>query len=191
MTSAGQDKLREVAQKMKTELGGGTTPAGEQVSVREFLGWFGYARRGTWIVALIRSTLAELDLRSVPDFEHEYIDGSISIELDMDAPDVQRKPMDPTVRIGVLPNAHSKPTSVRPNDPLPKATTTMLIKDFSQLPVMVNEREVKGMVTWQSIGTTFALGRESTEVRHCMEEHREIAVGAPFFDALDDIWKHG
>ena len=191
MISAGQDKLREVAQKMMAELSGGTKPAGEQVTVRAFIGWFGYERRGAWMVTLIRSTLAELGLRTVPDFAGQYIDGSISIELDMDAPDIQRKPVDPTVRIRVLSNAHSQPTGVRPNDPLAKATTIMLIKDFSQLPVMINEREIKGMVTWRSIGTTFALGRESTEVRHCMEEHREIAIDAPFFDALNDIREHG
>ena len=67
----------------------------------------------------------------------------------------------------------------------------MLIKDFSQLPVMANDRDVKGMVTWRSIGTTLALGRESAEVRHCMEEHREISVDAPFFEGLDDIYEHG
>lgn len=191
MATPGEEKLRDIAEKMVSEFRAGTTPEGETVTVRELLGWFGYERRGTWIVTHIRRTLAELNLRTIPDFEREYIDGSISIELDMDAPDIQQQPIDPTVRIGVLPNAHRTPTSVRPNDPLAKATTTMLIKDFSQLPVMGNEREVKGMVTWRSIGTTFALEQESTEVRHCMEEHREIPVDAPFFDALDDIWEHG
>ena len=134
MVSDGQDALREIARNMKTELSRGTTPAGEAVMVRELLGWFGYARRGTWIVALIRNTLTERDLRTVPDFESEYIDGSISIKLDMKAPDMQSKPVDPMVRVRVLADAHRNPTRLCPNDPLAKATTAMLIHDFSQLP---------------------------------------------------------
>ena len=176
---------------LKEELAHGTTPAGRDVTVRDLIGWFGYARRGTWIVSHIRDVLGSLDLRTIPDFEQEYIDGSISIQLDMDAPGVQRQPVDPTVRIGVLRSAHNQPKSVQPNKPLLKATTTMLINDFSQLPVMVNERDVKGMVTWRSIGSMFVLRRDATEVRHFMEEHREIAVDAPFFDALEDIYEHG
>ena len=191
MTTAGQEKLTEIAKELQEELARGTTPAGRPVTVREMLDWFGYARRGTWIISQIRDVLASLHLRTAPDFEQEYIDGSITIELDMDAPGIRRKREEPIVRIRVLENAHTKPTSVRPNDSLLKATTTMLISDFSQLPVMVNDRDVKGMVTWRSIGTTLALGRDATEVRHCMEEHREIAVNAPFFDALDDIYEHG
>ena len=191
MTTPGQDELTEIAQQLKAELDSGTTPAGRPVSVRELLGWFGHKRRGTWIVSRIRDVLSDLDLRAVPDFEQEYIDGSVSIQLDMDAPGVRREPEDPTVRIGALAEAHKQLTSARPNDPLLKATTTMLINDFSQLPVMVNERDVKGMITWRSIGQAFVLARNTTEVRHCMDEHREIAVDAPLFDALSDIEEHG
>ena len=191
MDSVGQQKLHEIAQKMKAELNAGTTPASERVTVRQLLGWFGHARRGIWIVASIRDHLTKEDLRTEPDIEDEYLDGSISIQLDMGAPGVKREPVDPTVRIGMLPPARNRPTSVRPNDAIPKATTTMSLNDFSQLPVMTNEREIKGVVTWRSIGESISRGEETSEVRHCMEEHREIAVNAPVFDALDDIWSHG
>lgn len=191
MPTQGESQLADIAKEMQEQLETGTKPAGRSVTVRELLGWFGYARRGTVVVTRIRDVLAAVHLRTVPDFEQEYIDGSITIELDMEAPDIQRRREEPIVRIGVLENAHKEPTSVKPNDPLLKATTTMLINDFSQLPVMVGERDVKGMVTWRSIGSTLALGRNATEVRHCMEEHREIAVDAPFFDTLDDIYEHG
>lgn len=185
------ERFQNLAEKMKNEASGGATPTGMEVTVREFIHWFGYAKRGNRVVNDIRDQLDKFSLRTVPDFEHEYIDGTIKIELDAEATDVGWEPPDPTVRIGMLPTAHRPPTSVRPNDSITTATTVMLLKDFSQLPVMVNERDVKGVVSWRSIGTTFALGRESNEVRNCMEPHREIGVGAPFLDAIRDIWDHG
>ena len=185
------EKLQKIAERMKSELDGGATPVAEATTVRELLGWFNYSRRSDRLIRRIRAKFAELNLRTVPDFEREHIDGEISIELDMEATGVQNEPADPTVRIRVLPTAHCELTSVQPNNPLAKATTLMLIKDFSQLPVMVNEREVKGVVSWRSIGTAFTLGSQSDEVRHWMEPHREIGINAPLFNAIKDIWEHG
>ena len=185
------ERLQRIADRMKAELDGGATPVGEPTTVREFLGWFGYSRRSDNRIRRIRTKFAELNLRTVPDFEREHIDGDISIELDMETAGVRKDPVDPTVRIRVLPTARCKLTSVQPNNPLSKATTLMLIKDFSQLPVMGNNRDVKGVVSWRSIGTAFALGRLGDEVRHGMEEHREIAIDAPLLDAITDIWEHG
>ena len=185
------EKLQKIAERMKSELDGGATPVAEATTVRELLGWFNYSRRSDRLIRRIRAKFAELNLRTVPDFEREHIDGEISIELDMEATGVQNEPADPTVRIRVLPTAHCELTSVQPNNPLAKATTLMLIKDFSQLPVMVNEREVKGVVSWRSIGTAFTLGSQSDEVRHWMEPHREIGINAHLFNAIKDIWEHG
>ena len=191
MANQADEKLQEIADRLKAELDSGATPMAEATTVRELLGWFNYSRRSDRLIRRIRTKFAELDLRTVPDFEREHIDGDISIELDMEATGVQKEPVDPTVRIRVLPTAHCKLTRVRPNNPLSKATTLMLIKDFSQLPVMANDRDVKGVVSWRSIGTTFTLGGQSDEVRHWMEPHREIGINAPLFNAIKDIWEHG
>ena len=185
------ERLQNIANRMKAERDSGAMPVAEPTTVRELLGWFNYARRSDRLIRRIRTKFAELNLRTVPDFEREHIDGDISIELDMEATGVRKESVDPTVRIRVLPTARCTLTSVQPNNPLAKATTNMLIEDFSQLPVMVNEREVKGVVSWRSIGTAFTLGCQSDEVRHWMERHREIAINAPLFDAIKDIWEHG
>ena len=166
-------------------------PVAEFTTVRELLGWFNYSRRSDRLIRRIRTKFAELDLRTVPDFEREHIDGDIAIELDMEATGVRNEPADPTVRIRVLPTSRCKLTSVQPNNPLAKATTLMLIEDFSQLPVMTNERDVKGVVSWRSIGTAYTLGCESDEVRDWMESPREIGINAPLFNAIKDIWEHG
>ena len=185
------ERLREIADRLKAESSGGATPTGESTTVRDLIGWFGYSRRGARVNGLIRARLAKLDLRTVPDFEHEYIDAPIMIELDMDAADEKRDPIDPTMRIKLLLTAHRPPTSVPPNARLAEATTIMLLNDFSQLPVMENEYRVKGVISWRSIGTALTLGHEMGEVRHCMECHRETTIDAPFFNAIDDIQEHG
>ena len=191
MPNQADEKLQKIADRMKAELDSGAKPAAESTTVRQLVGWFNFERRSDNLIRRIRAKFAELHLRTVPDFEREHIGGAIRIELDTEATGVRTDSVDPTVRIGVLPTAHRPPTSVRPTDPLDKATTIMLLHDFSQLPVMVNPRDVKGVVSWRSIGTAFALGRLGDEVRHGMEQHREIAIDAPFFDAIKAIWEHG
>ncbi len=46
-------------------------------SVRNFLRWFGYARRGRSVVGQIRSALRRLELTTSPDFDATWIDGHV------------------------------------------------------------------------------------------------------------------
>ena len=101
-----------------------------------------------------------------------------------------RTAADPTVRIGMLPAAHNAPVSVKRDDSLAKATTIMRIEDYSQLPVMPNERDVKGVVCWTSIGAAYAEGRTPSKVRECMVEPRVIDIQMPLADATDFIYEH-
>ena len=74
--------LDEVAARMQREIRDGAAPAGEEITGRELLSRFGYARRGRWVVAEIRSALEERQLRTIPDFEFEWVDNQVSIVLD-------------------------------------------------------------------------------------------------------------
>jgi hypothetical protein len=67
----------------------------------------------------------------------------------------------------------------------------MLSNDFSQLPVMTNERTVKGMISWRSIGARWALGKEGDEVRQFMDESFEISADRSIFTALPTIVEQG
>ena len=71
---------------------------------------------------------------------------------------------DPTFRIGSLPAANRKLVVVNQGDSLIKAITLMLQYDFAQLPVMQSAREVKGVITWKSIGSKKALGQKCDNV---------------------------
>jgi len=97
---------------------------------------------------------------------------------------------DPTYRVGQLEAANKGVVSVAPNDPLKEAITLMLLHGFSQLPVMQSEREVKGVVTWESIGARLALGCQHIEVRDFMAPAQIIASDRSFFNAMETIARH-
>jgi CBS domain-containing protein len=94
---------------------------------------------------------------------------------------------DPTYRIGKLAAANRPPVSIAPDAPLTGAVTAMMLHDFSQLPVMQGERTVKGMISWQSIGSRLALGTGGEMVRDFMEPAAEISADASLFAAIRTI----
>ncbi len=101
---------------------------------------------------------------------------------------------DPTHRISKLAGANRPPVSVKPDSALSEAVTVMLENDFSQLPVMPNERDVKGVVTWQSIGSRLALGRGATTVREVMDMSAEttiVGLGESIFSVIPKLVEHG
>lgn len=94
---------------------------------------------------------------------------------------------DPTYRISKLAAANNQPVSIAPDAPLTEAATIMLANDYSQLPVMTSERDVKGIVSWSSIGSRLALGKNGERVRDVMDTHREMRFDASIFQAIPTI----
>ena len=185
------DWLKKTAKQMQDDIEKGAAPKVEKLTVREFLGKFGYAKRGSWIVGHIRNTLEKLNLRTQPDFEYAYIDSGISIRLNSEVTDDQslEDSAGPIHQIDTLPAANKKPVSVKPEQAMSAATTIMQLHDYSQLPVMTNER-VKGMISWKSIGANLSLGRQCEYVRQCMGPAELIPKSTPLFDAIGRIAAH-
>ena len=189
--SDSESKLREVAKEIKSK------EIPDQITVRELLRWFGAQRRGVWITQQIRESLDRHSLTTTPDFEGAYIDGLISFEQKatgkgkpeqpVDTGSQTEPPIDPTYRIGRLPSANQKLTSVSPDDSIQRAITLMLVHDFSQLPVMTSDYNVKGVISWSSLGRILALGKKCEFVRECMEPHKEIKADESIFFAIDTI----
>ena len=185
--------LSEIAERMKAQIASAAAATPERLTVREFVGKFGYAKRGAYISNQIRNALEKLELRTNPDFEGVYMGSTIAIEFHSEATD-SASPPEPdsaTHRIGMLEAANKRPVSVNPEDPLEKATTIMRIHDYSRLPVMIGEREVKGVISWQSIGRSLSLGQKCEYVRHCMDLAREISFNTPLFNVIGGIAEHG
>ena len=189
----GDKWLEEKARKMRDDREKGVAPTPERLTVKDLLAKYGYSRRGSWIESRIRDQLEASQLRTVPDFNSTWIGGVISVELipaESDMAPSNGRP-DPTLRVGALDAAHNKPMSVHPDQPIIAATTVMQLRDFSQLPVMTGQRDVKGIISWKSIGTRMVLGCKCEFVRDCMDDVQVIDIETPLFDTIGAITKHG
>lgn len=198
MTSEAREYLERVARENREAIEGGVAPTPRKLSVRRLLALFGYARRGSLVVATIRNALEENGLRTSPDFDSVWIDHEVQIELDREsangpvaATDIQ----DPTVRIEALAAANREPTVVHPEGLLSEATTLMLLNDYSQLPVTQDSREIRkvvGMISWKSIGSRLSSGVECTQVRDCVNPQvHEVRHDTPLLDAVAGIATNG
>lgn len=183
-------------------------------TVRILLSWFGFERRGYNKVRQIRKTLNKLKLRTEPDFEGAWVDSPVAFlakpssnssrpaamaaeqaESETgEAADTARVPLknghDPTSRIGRLAAANRRPLCVAPDAEVAQAITLMLQNDYSQLPVMTTDRDVKGMFSWKSLGSRLALGRDCSKVRELMETAWEISADASLFEVIQQIVEH-
>ena len=63
----------------------------------------------------------------------------------------------------------------------------MLYHDYSQLPIMQGERDLRGAVSWRSIGRTLSLRRECASVQDCMEDATVIGSDTSLFAAIPAI----
>ncbi|MCX5511096.1 HPP family protein [Pseudomonas sp. BJa3] len=98
---------------------------------------------------------------------------------------------EPAYRVSRLPAANTTLITVKPDESLTQAVTLMLRHDYSQLPVMTNERDVKGVISWESIAPKLALTQsESVLVRDYMKEHKEINASESIFSAIPRIVEH-
>lgn len=185
-----EEKLSAIAAQLKK----GVAPSRE--TVRAFLLWFGAERRGYNVVRRIRSALKRHGLTTSPDFEYTWLDGTIafSAEPSKGAPATVTPSgtasADPTFRIGRLDAANKTPVSVKPDSTLQQAVTIMLTNDFSQLPVMSGPRELKGVISWKTIGSRLALKRPCASVRDAMEPAQVVSVDESLFDAITRIASH-
>ncbi len=189
-------ELREKAEQVK---------AGKRTSakVRTLLEWFGAQRRRQSVVAVIREALAEAKLRTEPDFEEAFIDGRVSFVSTPEATAAEplkfsrggagagaasnAATLDPTSRIGRLAAANRPPISVKPDDPVERAVTLMMHHDYSQLPIMTGPRDVKGMISWRSLGQRLARGKTAQRVLEAAESHYELGADTSLFEAIPVI----
>ncbi|WP_198012646.1 CBS domain-containing protein [Luteimonas sp. J29] len=176
MSELFEEKLATISE----QLNDGVTPSHE--TVRSLLLWFKAERRGPKVVREIRAALERYNLKTTPDFETVWLDEEILFEQSTspDGADL----VDPVVRIGRIEAANHPPTMVAPTDSLSRVVTVMLTNDFSQVPVATGPRDIKGVVSWKTIGSRLALGRECNVAQDAMEEPVISKADEPLFDAV-------
>ena len=185
----GDEWLKTVAGRMNHEVEQDAAPTSERLTVRDFLQKYGYVRRGALINGRIRNQLDNLGLRTNPDFELVWIDGEIEIEIEHDSKS-DKSQHDRIHRVEMLAAANNKPVSVPPDACLSIAITRMMAYDYSQLPVMQGERDVKGIVSWKSIGSRLSLVAEHDYVRDNMVPAKVITKDTTLFEAIGVVTQH-
>jgi CBS domain-containing protein len=190
------NELIESAQKHVAAGGEFRTP------VRSLLEAFGGQRRRANIVESIRSDLAKAGLVTVPDFTSTWIDAEIAIvatpqeplpaevgegaappDAGEAAPQPVGEPKEAMQLIRMLSAANREVISVKPQDTLELAITLMLAHDFSQLPVMTGPRDLKGVVSWKSIGGRLAQRTKLLTVADAMEPGIVVKETDSLFEA--------
>lgn len=191
------------------------------VSVRTLLDWFDAQRRGWSVVQQINQALEEHGIATSPYFDAVYIDSQIefikkptelpaetippanpvitttattTLQPSENAPTADGEDIynDPTYRIAKLEAANKSLIFVKPDSPLSEAITKMITFDYSQLPVMQQpKRDLKGVISWRSIGSKLAVGQTSTRVRDLMEANYQlISSETSLFKAVPTIIEH-
>ena len=95
---------------------------------------------------------------------------------------------DDKFRISALASSSDGVIKIHPDKSLEEATTVMLMHDFSQLPVMTTDRNVKGTISWKSIGTSLRLSDSPKLVKDCMDsQFTVLSVRENFLKAVKEI----
>jgi CBS domain-containing protein len=210
MSTKVPEQLKEISEQANQGIERGET-------VRTLLSWFSAERRGKWTVGEIRKALAKVKLVTEPDFEGVWIDSTVifrpkprrskkadstkdtiagepeSTKTDELTIRVTKKSVDDlnsSIKIKRLDAANNPPVCVSPDASISEAITLMLQYDFSQLPVVTTPRDLKGLLSWKSLGSRLALGKPCKRVRECMETAVEVSPNASLFNAIQSIVEH-
>ncbi len=174
------DKLDTYLGKIKEQISKGVAPV--PLTIRDLLNELNVARRGPNVIGQINQLLDKYDLVIDQDIEWYWIDNPINIT------DRRRKTKwvdrEFSFRIDGLPSANTKPTSISPNDSIDVAITLMVKNNYSQVPVMTSEREVKGMVSWKTIARHYSTGNSYKTVSEVMEKPVIVDDETSIFDAI-------
>jgi predicted transcriptional regulator len=186
------EKLRRIAEALKDDV----DPP--QLTTRQLLWEFGAQRRSFYNVIAVRSGLKKFGLVTEPDWESAYIDASLSFKLlkkddkKKDGAQADSEPNlevkdDPTYRISKLAAANREVVSAKPDDSIEHVVTVMMERDFSQIPVMTTSRDVKGVVSWRTIGSRLALVNRKPKACDYMEAAFEVRHSDSMFDLISTI----
>jgi hypothetical protein len=100
-------------------------------------------------------------------------------------------PIDAIIRVSSIRSANRGVASVLLTDRISEATTVMGFEGYSQLAIMQGKREVRGMITWESIAMRSMRPPEPKTVADCRIDAHVIDSDASLFDAFPTIEKFG
>lgn len=89
--------------------------------------------------------------------------------------------------VSLLKSAQTKPLSVPPGTSILSAVTMMMENDYSQLPILEDERTARGMFSWRSLGKRMAMGLELKIVDDAVEDAEVLGLDESLFEAFASI----
>jgi len=170
-----------------------------RISTRQIISEYGVSRRGWRVVNNVNSLLEKFELEMEPNFETANFYGFVEVFC---KPTIQvngdlKKPkyIDTIPRLNIikssdLNNSESKENgliSVKKETALTEVVTLMIQHKFSQLPILLSQREVFGLISWKSIGTALALGKKCEFAKDCCESVEVLNYDEPLFKAVKII----
>jgi CBS domain-containing protein len=84
-------------------------------------------------------------------------------------------------KIQDLESANSDVIGVRPDSKLDEAITKMMVNDFSQLPVMSDEKTIDGIISWRTIG----IAKNFNSQKESVKDH--MVRGAVLLNSTDNF----
>lgn len=184
-----KDAFKSLTEEIKS------TGQSRKLTVRELLSYFHQQRRSDPVVRWIHDNLEKFGIECIPDFEQVFIDSTVelrkkpTIKVQKSSDGMASKIIrDPIPRLALLPAANREPKTVTRDADLNHAITLMMMHDFSQLPVMQNQRDVDGIISWKSIVAAQTIGGPCQTVKECLVRDVEIVPqDAPLFDAVKSV----
>lgn len=173
-------------------------PEGERVSPRTLLSYLGYVRRGKWVCQEVDRILAEFSLETTPYWADVWIDQEVELkptERPTPSSNARTKVTDAIKQIKILDGANREPDYVKPEDPVEKATTLMLHKGYSQLPVSSKtlfQSSIVGYISWQTIALKQIHGGGGGIVQDYI--NRDVCIlpsETPILEAMESVHKYG
>lgn len=177
------------------------TGQGEKMTKRDFIYLFDWCeKRTSGNVWRINEYLEREKLVVEPNYQNGWIDEYIEIKLKEKAKikngnsenSLVQDTFDPINRLSLLKAASRVPVSVSRDSNLEKAYLAMWKNDYSQLPIMNNDREVIGLITWQSIAKGLITNKSSNNVKDFITDDFVILdESTPLFDAIKEVIRIG
>ena len=163
-----------------------------KVTARDLVQLFGATKRGARVTRRVLTALGERGLRTEPDFAQGPLDRVVAL---VSGPRLEEdeigQPIEVHLKVDDVPSASATVASVNPEDSLELARTRMLLHDYSQLAVMPTPYQLKGYVSWESIGAASAIGPVDDLARATRSDHMVVAGDDDLLPRLPDIAAKG
>lgn len=156
---------------------------------RNLIWAFNWEKRTPNCCAEVDSYLVDKNLEVFPDYRDVWIDAEIILSHKLKA---TTKLVDPVKKVMLLDAANSVPQSIGLESTLQEAVSKMLYYRYSQLPVILNERDVRGFVSWETIGKALSQGKTSNELKDYTEKNITIlSYDTPLLSAVKQVYDSG